>query len=215
MAAEYKLSFTAEEIDQKLKEVKTTDQTYNPESKNAQSGVAVEEALESLDNSFTELWKPWTAEYWTFREQPDTAYNAETNVFTANVSSSGSILATLNERIDVSHIKKLYIHIESNMPEGAKVRPIISCYNENGEVMTTTVSGWSYLAYYGGHFCNFDPNSYKQFVIPKGTKSISFKFSTTDNGGTVVGGTAYNFRISVRKEEVVTKYYCQVVNGKY
>lgn len=43
--AEYKLSFTAEEIDEKLKEVKTTDQTYNPESENAQSGKAVAEAI--------------------------------------------------------------------------------------------------------------------------------------------------------------------------
>ena len=43
--AEYKLSFTAEEIDEKLKEVKTTDQTYKPESENAQSGKAVAEAV--------------------------------------------------------------------------------------------------------------------------------------------------------------------------
>lgn len=48
MAAEYKLSFTAEEIDQKLKEVKTTDQTYNPESENAQSGKAVAEAIKGI-----------------------------------------------------------------------------------------------------------------------------------------------------------------------
>lgn len=46
--AEYKLSFTAEEIDEKLKEVKTTDQTYNPESENAQSGKAVAEAVKGI-----------------------------------------------------------------------------------------------------------------------------------------------------------------------
>lgn len=52
MANEYKLSFTAEEIDQKLKEVKTTDQTYNPESENAQSGKAVAEAIENHSQYF-------------------------------------------------------------------------------------------------------------------------------------------------------------------
>ena len=45
MAIEYKLSYTASEIDEKLGKITDVDQTYNSESTNPQSGKAVAEAV--------------------------------------------------------------------------------------------------------------------------------------------------------------------------
>lgn len=49
MATEYKLPYTAQEIEEKLGKV--VDQIYNPESENAQSGVAVAEAISDMENT--------------------------------------------------------------------------------------------------------------------------------------------------------------------
>ena len=50
MAIEYKLSYTAQEIDEKLGKITDVDQTYNSESTNPQSGKAVAEAIENIPN---------------------------------------------------------------------------------------------------------------------------------------------------------------------
>lgn len=62
MATTYRLSYTADEINEKLGEV--VDQNYDAQSENAQSGLAVSEALSSVrdfillnDNSTNETYK--------------------------------------------------------------------------------------------------------------------------------------------------------------
>lgn len=57
MATEYKLSHTAEEIDDLLDKITDPDQTFNPESENAQSGKAVAEAVANAGGGSAE--KEW------------------------------------------------------------------------------------------------------------------------------------------------------------
>ena len=50
MSTEYRLPYTAQEIEERLGKISDADQTYNRESKNAQSGKAVAGALENFLN---------------------------------------------------------------------------------------------------------------------------------------------------------------------
>lgn len=52
MSTEYRLSYTADEIDEKLGKIKDIDLVYNSESENPQSGTAVAQALENATINF-------------------------------------------------------------------------------------------------------------------------------------------------------------------
>ena len=52
MAAEYRLSYTAQEIDEKLGKIKDIDQTYDSESENAQSGKALSNVLDTKQSIY-------------------------------------------------------------------------------------------------------------------------------------------------------------------